>query len=369
MIPLVDLRAQYRGIRREVEPAVRRVLAGGRYTGGPETALFEKEFAAFCGAKHAVTCNSGTSALKLALEALGIGPGDEVIIPAMTFVATAAVILRLGARPVPVDIVPGFHTIDPQAVERKITRRTRALVPVHLYGQAAGMDALASIAHRHGLAVVEDAAQAHGARFRGQRTGTLGDAGCFSFYPSKNLGACGEGGVLVTDRADVAEKTRRARNWGMDENGLPTVPGDNNRLDELQAAILRVKLRHLVSWNRARREIARFYGLRLRGMGLDPPRAALGNFHVYHIYALEVPDRDRVRAGLLGHGVRTGVHYFPAVHLAPPLGGLGFRPGDFPRAERLARREVSLPIYPELGVEGAARVVAALGAVLGRGKG
>lgn len=358
MIPLVDLRSQYRRLAGELEPAVRRVLAGGRYTGGGETARLEAEFAAYCGTTFAVACNSGTSALHLALEALGIGPGDEVIIPAMTFLATAAVVRRVGAVPVPADISPVCGTLDPAAVAARISGRTRAIIPVHLYGQPADMDALVRLARKHDLLIVEDAAQAHGAAYRGRRTGGLGDAGCFSFYPSKNLGACGEGGIMVTSRAGTAARARRARNWGMDESGRPVAGGDNRRMDEIQAAILRVKLRHLDDWNRARRAVASFYRRALAIPGL--PRELPDRYHVYHIFALQASNRDRLRTALLTAGVQTGVHYPEPVHLLTPFANLGYRAGDFPVAERLAATELSLPIFPELDREAAARVVSAV---------
>jgi dTDP-4-amino-4,6-dideoxygalactose transaminase len=346
-LPLVDLRAQYRAIEDEVTAAVRGVLESGQFVLGPEVDAFERELAAHCRAAYAVGTSSGTSALHLALLAAGIGPGDEVITVPFTFVATVAAIEYTGARPVLVDVRPDSLTMDPALVEAAITPRTRAIVPVHLYGQPADMDPILEIAAARGLRVIEDACQAHGAEHRGRRVGALGDLGCFSFYPGKNLGACGEGGAVVTNDPGLAQTVRSLRHWGQARRYVHELKGFNYRLEELQAAILRVKLRHLDDWTEARRAHALRYDRLLAGV-VPTPVELPGVRHVYHVYAIRTDARERLERALAADGVQTGIHYPVPVHLQPAWADLGYRAGAFPVAERAAREVLSLPMYPEL---------------------
>ncbi|MBR0651046.1 DegT/DnrJ/EryC1/StrS family aminotransferase [Roseomonas terrae] len=348
MIPLLDIRAQYEGIRTELDAAVLETLASGAYVSGPRVDAFEHDFAAYCGAREAIALNSGTSALHLALLALGIGPGDEVITTAMTFVATVAAIRYAGATPVLVDADLRTFNIDPTLIERAITPRTKAIIPVHLHGRLADMEAILRVAERHGIPVIEDAAQAHGAEWEGRSAGTVGAIGCFSFYPGKNLGACGEGGGVVTDDAALAATMRQLRDWGQAGRYNHVRHGFNYRMDGIQGAILQVKLRHLPAWTEGRRRVARIYDRLLSGSGIATPARPLGNEHVYHVYAIRSPARDRIAEALAGAGVATGMHYPRPVHLQPAYADLGYRAGAFPVAERLAREMLSLPIYPEL---------------------
>lgn len=348
MIPYLDLKAQYRSIKPEVDAAVARVLESGQFVLGEEVAAFEREFAAYCGATDAVALNSGTSALHLALLAAGIGPGDEVITVPFTFIATVAAIEYAGARPVLVDIEPRYYTMDPAALEAAMTPRTKAIVPVHLFGQSADMDPILDIAQRHRLAVIEDAAQAHGADYKGRRCGSLAPIACFSFYPGKNLGAYGEGGALVTSDPDVAERVRLLRSWGEARRYEHAMKGFNYRMDGLQGAILRVKLRHLEAWTEARRDRAQRYRAALEGGPVTPPQERPGGRHVYHVYGVRVPQRDQWRAHLAAQGVQTGVHYPIPVHLQPSHADLGYAPGAFPVSESVAREILSLPMFPEL---------------------
>jgi len=346
-LPLVDLRAQYRTIEDEVLAAIRRVLESGQFVLGPETGAFERELAAHCGAGEAVGTNSGTSALHLALLAAGVGPGDEVITVPFTFVATVAAIEYTGARPVLVDVRADSLTMDPTCIEAAITPRTRAILPVHLYGQPADMDPILEIARAHGLRVVEDACQAHGAEYRGRRAGALGDLGCFSFYPGKNLGAYGEGGAVVTNDEELADKIRALRHWGQTRKYHHELKGFNYRLEELQAAILRVKLRRLDDWTDARRAHARLYDRLLAGAVPTPIEMPYAR-HVYHVYAIRTRARERLERALAGAGVHTGVHYPAPVHLQPAYTDLGYRAGAFPVSERAAAEVLSLPMYAEL---------------------
>jgi len=348
MIPFLDLRAQYAAIGPELERAMLEVLRSGDYVMGTPVSDFEDAFAAYCGAREAVALNTGTSALHLALLAAGIGPGDEVITVPMTFVATVAAILYTGATPVFVDIDPLTWTMDATAIEAAITPRTKAIVPVHLHGRIADMDAITPIARRHGLWLIEDAAQAHGARRNGISAGTFGDIGCFSFYPGKNLGACGEGGGIVTDRADLAESIRCLRDWGQNGKYNHVRHGFNFRMDALQGAALDVKLRHLDGWTAARRRIAALYDRALAGTGVQLPAKSVGDDHAYHVYAIRVNDRDNVRARLAQAGISTGIHYPRPVHLQPAYAQLGHGSGHFPVSEAMAVETLSLPIYPEL---------------------
>ena len=359
MIPLVDLQAQHEELQAEVEAAAVRVLRSGRYALGPEVEAFEAEFAGYCGTRHAVGVNSGTSALVVALTACGIGPGDEVITVPFTFVATVAAILHTGACVRFVDVGEPALTMDPTAVEQAVTERTRAIVPVHLYGQPADMDPILDVARRHRLVVVEDAAQAHGARYKGRRVGGLGDLGCFSFYPSKNLSAAGEGGIIVTNDGERARAARRLRTWlPVEHEGRVLRPG-NYRLDAIQAAILRVKLARLDAWIRIRRTLAQRYDAALREAVRTPAVMPYAD-HAYHVYAVRAGNRDALRKGLTGAGVETAVHYPAPVHLQAGYADLGYGPGAFPQAERAAREVLSLPIHPHLSETRQQAVIAAV---------
>jgi dTDP-4-amino-4,6-dideoxygalactose transaminase len=348
MIPFVNLKAEYRSIKPEIDAAVARVFETGQFVLGDEVAAFEREFAAACGAAHGVAVSSGTAALQLALIAAGVGAGDEVITVPFTFVATAASILYTGSRPVFVDVDPRSFTMDPARVEAAITPRTRAIMPVHLYGQPADMDPIRDIATRHGLMVIEDAAQAHAARYKGRPAGGLGDLACFSFYPSKNLGAYGEGGMVTTDRAEFADHLRLLRNWGERTKYEHVVAAFNARMQGLQGAILRVKLRHLERWTDSRRRHAARYNTLLKDSGLGLPEEMPYARHVYHLYTVRVRDRAAVRASLDAAGIQTGLHYPVPVHLQPAYADLGYRAGQFPESERAAAEVLSLPMFPEL---------------------
>jgi dTDP-4-amino-4,6-dideoxygalactose transaminase len=362
VIPFLDLKAQYSSVKSEVEAVVGRVLESGHYVLGPEVEAFEREFAAYCGAPHGVAVNSGTSALHLALLAAGIGPGDEVITTPFTFVATASAVCNAGARPVFVDIRRDSFTIDPNRIEAAITPRTRALIPVHLYGQPADMNPILDIARRHGLTVIEDACQAHGAEYEGRRAGGIGDLGCFSFYPGKNLGACGEGGLVVARDAAHAKKVRMLRDWGQERKYEHVLPGFNFRMDAIQGAILRVKLRRLEEWTDGRRAAATRYGRLLADSGVEVPKEMAYARHVYHVYAVRTDDRPALQEALHAEQIQTGIHYPIPVHLQAAYASLGYRSGDFPEAEAAAREVLSLPMFPELTEPQQARVAAVLSA-------
>jgi dTDP-4-amino-4,6-dideoxygalactose transaminase len=347
-VPYLDLRAQYHSIKTEIDAAVLRVLESTQYTLGDEVAAFERAFAAYCGATEGIGVNSGTSALHLALLAAGVGPGDEVITVPFTFVATVSAIVYAGARPVLVDIDPQFYTMDPARLEAAITPRTKAIVPVHLFGQPADMDPILRIAAARGIAVIEDAAQAHGAEYHGRRCGSMGQTACFSFYPGKNLGAYGEAGAVVTSDADAARRIRVLRSWGEERRYEHAVKGFNYRMDGIQGAILRVKLKYLEAWTEARRDRARRYRAALAGTMVRMPEERPNVRHVYHVLAVRVPDRDAWRARLTAAGIQTGVHYPIPVHLQPAHHDLGYAAGDFPVSEAVAAEVMSLPIFPEL---------------------
>lgn len=364
MIPFVDLKAQYQRIKPAVDEAVLGVLASSHFVLGEEVAAFEAEFAAYCQTHHAVAVNTGTSALHLALLAAGVGPGDEVITVAFTFVATTAAIHYCGARPVFVDIDPCTYTMDVNQIERAITPRTKAILPVHLYGQPAEMAPIMAIARRHGLVVIEDACQAHGAEYQGQRVGSIGDIGCFSFYPGKNLGAYGEGGAITTNNPDYLRTMRMLRDWGAEEKYHHVLKGFNYRMDGIQGAILRVKLRHLEEWTEARRARAACYQQQLAGVDLEKPFVRADSRHVYHIYAVRVHHRHRLQQQLTALGIQTGIHYPIPVHLQVGYADLGYKVGDFPCTEQAAREELSLPMFAELSCEQVALVSAALGEVI-----
>jgi len=347
-IPLLDLRAEYHDLKSEIDAAVGRVLESGQYILGKEVAGLEEEFASYCDVAHAIGVNSGTSALHLALLAAGIGAGDEVITVPFTFCATVAAIGYAGAVPVYVDIDPGTFNIDVTRVEAAITGRTRAILPVHLYGQPADLDPLLEIAARHKLLVIEDVAQAHGAEYKGRRTGGIGDIGCFSFYPTKNLGAAGEGGMVTTDNSEYARTVAMLRNWGEEQRYYPVLKGYNYRLAAMQAAILRVKLRRLDQWIDARRALAAEYDRLLAAAGVVRPRVLDAVRHVYCLYTIQVDDRGRVQKELEDGGIQTAVHYPLPIHLMPAYADARYKAGDFPVAEACARRVLSLPVYPQM---------------------
>jgi dTDP-4-amino-4,6-dideoxygalactose transaminase len=348
MVPFVDLKGQYLGIKDEILTAIAGVLESTQFVLGKEVAAFEEEFSAYSGASYGIGVNSGTSALHLALLAAGVGPGDEVITVPFTFVATVSAVVYTGARPVLVDIDPVTYTMDVKQLEAAITERTKAILPVHLYGQPADMDPILEVARRHGLVVIEDAAQAHGAEYKGQRVGSIGDFGCFSFYPGKNLGAYGEGGMVVTNNPESARTLRMLRDWGAERKYEHVLKGYNYRLEGIQGAILRVKLRYLEAWTEARRAHARVYNELLADTGLTLPVEAPSTRHVYHVYAIRCADRAGMQAGLSERGVQTGIHYPIPVHLLPAYADLGYQRGEFPHAEAAAAEELSLPMYPEL---------------------
>jgi dTDP-4-amino-4,6-dideoxygalactose transaminase len=347
-IPLCDVPAQYDRIRSEIDATVQAVIQSGRYIGGPAVAEFEKDFARFCGSPFCVGVSSGTAALVHTLRALEVGPGHEVILPAFTFIATAAAVRQLGARPVFVDIVPSTMNLDPAKVESALSPATKAILPVHLFGLPADMPALQSIAKERNLLVIEDAAQAHGAEVNGQRVGALGDIGCFSFFPSKNLGAAGDAGAVVTHHEEAAARIRTTSNHGRSAKYLHSDIGSNDRLDALQAAILSVKLKHLEEWTKERRQAANWYHEAFDGLPVRLPVEPDGMRCAYHLYVIRTPERDRLRDALAKAGVETGVHYDPPLHLQPALADLGGQPGDFPESERASREVLSLPMYPEL---------------------
>ncbi len=347
-IPLVDLKVQYQTIRREVIAAVEDVLENMQLFLGPMSEAFEHEFAAYCGCQFGVGLSSGTDALVLALRACGIGPGDEVITVANTFIATIEAIAQVGATPVFVDINPDTYTLDWQQLETVLTSRTRAVLPVHLYGHPVEIEPILNFARKHGLRVIEDASQAHGATYMGQRVGSFGDIGCFSLYYSKNLGAYGEAGICVTNASDLAEKIRLLRDHGSRIRYQHEVLGVNARLDELQAAVLRVKLRYLEQWNAARQALARSYTEQLQDVVEAVPVVREWGMHVYYVYVVQVRNRAYVRQVLEQQGIATGIHYPIPVHLQPACVQYGYTHGSLPITEAAAERIVSLPMYAEL---------------------
>ena len=350
-VPFVDLASQYRSIAAEIDEAVSRVIRETDFILGREVGRFEEEFASFCEAKWAVGVDSGTSALELALRAYEIGPGDEVITAANSFIASALAISHAGATPVLVDVDADTYTIEVAAIERAITSRTKAIIPVHLYGHPADMEPIMRLAQRHGLVVIEDACQAHGARYKGKRAGSLGHAAAFSFYPGKNLGAYGDGGAVVTSDDAIAKRLGMLRNYGQREKYQHMFRGYNRRLDTLQAAVLRIKLTHLEEWNDARRQHAKTYCRLLGQTGIGVPRAAAHSESVWHLYVIQTDQRDAVKEYLASRGIGVGIHYPIPIHLQPAYRDLGYRPGDFPVTEECARRILSLPMYAELTPE------------------
>ncbi len=361
MIPFLDLKAQYHSIKPEIDAAITRILETSQFVLGEAVASFEKDFARYCGSDQAIALNSGTSALHLSLLAAGIGAGDEVITTAFTFVATVAAIIYAGARPVLIDIDPKTFNIDPAKIEKAITARTKAIIPVHLYGQPAEMDPIMEIAKRRNLIVIEDACQAHGAEYKGRRVGSIGALGCFSFYPGKNLGAYGEGGAVTTSNPDYARTIRMLRDWGAEKKYRHELKGYNYRMEGFQGAILGVKLRHLEAWTEARRAHAHRYTQLLNAIGARTPAELPHVRHVYHVYAVRSAERDELQKVLNAAGVQTGIHYPIPVHLQPAYADLGYRAGDFPQAEAAAREVLSLPMFPEMTDAQIQEVIGAIG--------
>ncbi len=366
-VPALDLKAQYLSIRDEIDAVVRGVIESQYFILGPEVSNFEAEAAEYCGSKHAIGCASGSDALLLPLLALGIGPGDEVVTSPYSFFATAGAVWRTGAKPVFVDIEPDTYNIDPALIEAAITPRTKAIIPVHLYGQTADMDLINAIATKHGIAVIEDAAQAIGAAYHGRRAGTLGDAAAFSFYPSKNLGGFGDAGMVTADDPVLAKSVARLRVHGMEPKYHHHEVGFNSRLDALQAAVLRVKLRHLDDWTEGRRSVAARYRNLFVDDGLDRlitlPTERDGHHHVFNQYVVRVSsgDRDDLRAHLAGRKVGSEIYYPIPLHLQVCFASLGHKPGDFPIAEAAANETIALPMYPELTDQALRHVVGSIG--------
>lgn len=348
MVNFVDLKKQYHSIKEEIDSAVLGVLESTQFVLGKEVAAFEEEFADYCHSSHGVAVNSGTSALHLAFLAAGIGAGDEVITVANTFIATVAAIRYTGALPVLVEMDPVSYTMDPKSIEAAITPRTKAICPVHLFGQMADMDAIMAIADKHHLYVIEDAAQAHGAEYKGRRAGSIGHLGCFSFYPGKNLGAYGEGGLVTTEDANLAHTIRMMRDWGAEKKYYHDVMGFNYRMSGFQGAILRVKLRHLEQWTEARRQHAAFYNQQLSGSGVALPTEMDYARHVYHLYVIRSERRDALQKALDEKKIYTGIHYPIPVHMQKAHADLGYQQGDFPLTEKAADEILSLPMFAEL---------------------
>lgn len=357
-VPMVDLKAQYASIKEEIQRAVNKVLDETAFIMGPDVGLLEKEVAAYAGVSHAIGVGSGTEALHISLLSCGVKPGDEVIVPTFTFIATAEVVSIIGAKPVFADIDPDTFNLDLRDVRKKLTPKTRAIIPVHLYGQPVPMDELGEIAREHNLLVIEDCAQAMGAEWKGKKVGTFGDSGCLSFFPSKNLGGYGDGGMIITNRDDVAERARAIRVHGSKVKYFHHTIGFNSRLDTLQAAILRVKLPHLDKWNEMRRNAARMYNEALRGF--QTPVVTPGATHVYHQYTLKTPHRDKLQPWLKEKGIASMIYYPLSLHLQEAFRDLGCQKGDLPGAERVQSEVISLPMFPELSGEQVSYIAGAL---------
>lgn len=361
IIPFVDLQAQYRRYQGEIDAAIRSVIENAAFIGGPALLRFEAAFARYCGAKHTIGVANGTDALYLTLRALGVGAGDEVVVPANSFIATAEAVSQAGAKVLFVDVQERDHLIDPAAFAAAITPRTRAVMPVHLFGQLVPMQPILATAEKHGLLVLEDAAQAHGAEENGRRAGTFGRATGFSFYPGKNLGAYGDAGAVVTDDTALADKIRRLANHGRAEKFGHDMVGVNSRLDGLQAAVLEVKLRHLEAWTEERRAAARRYTEMLADVpGVKTPHVRSERGHVFHLYVIRVADRDGLKAHLAERNIQSGIHYPHPLHLTPAYAHLGYKKGSLPVAEKLAEEILSLPMSPEITEEQQRRVVGAI---------
>jgi dTDP-4-amino-4,6-dideoxygalactose transaminase len=359
-IPLLDLVAQYHTIKDEMDQAVLGVMESGKFILGSNVSVLEKEVADYLGVKHAIGVASGTDALVLALRAVGVGPGDEVIVPTFSFFATAGTVMNVGARPIFVDIHPKTYLMDVGAIETAITPKTKAIIPVHLYGQPADMDEVMGLAEKHGLKVIEDNAQAFGAEYKGKKTGAIGDVGCLSFFPSKNLGGYGDGGMVTTNDDGIAEKVRMLRVHGWQKKYFPEILGYNSRLDAMQAAVLRVKLKYLDAWNARRAEIAHEYSKYLGALGLRVPVEAPDRTHVYHLYMVAFDERDTVQQKLKEAGIASAVYYPQPLHLAEPCREFGTREGQFPVSEECSQTLLALPVYPELT---GAQIEEVLGAV------
>jgi len=357
MIPLVDLTAQYHSIKEEIDAAIQATLESGHFILGPAVSKFEESIALYLGVDHAIGLASGTDALVLALRALDIGAGDEVIIPAYTFFATAGTVMSVGATPVFVDIDPVTYEMDVAQIKDRITPRTKAIIPVHLYGHPADMDLILELARSHKLKVIEDNAQAFGATYRGKKTGSIGDIGCLSFFPTKNLGAYGDGGMVVTNDFVLAERMRMLRTHGWKKKYYSEEVGYNSRLDALQAAILQAKLPRLDSWNQKRREIAQHYSEQLAQSGLTVPFECDWGRHVFHLYIIRLTRRDELQAFLKQKGIASEVYYPLPPHLSTPCRRFGYQEGDFPQAEKAARETLALPLYPELTIEQQSEVI------------
>jgi len=348
-VPFVDLKAQYQTLKHEIDPAVQSVMERGAFIMGKEHSEFEQAFASYIGVKHCLGVATGTDALELAIRACGIGPGDEVITVPNTFIATTEAISHAGATLRWVEVDPRTYNMDPRNIEPAITPRTKALLPVHLYGQPADMQPILEIAAKHNLLVIEDCAQSHGAKYRGKKAGTFGDVACFSFYPGKNLGAYGDGGAVLTNNDEIAERVKLLRNHGSREKYSHALEGYCHRLDNLQAAVLGIKLRYLDGWNECRRRAAALYDRLLKDVsGVVTPYVLPGVEPVYHLYVVQVPDRDRVQAALKAEGIETGIHYPIPLHQQPAYAHLGFKPEDFPISAALAPKILSLPMFPEI---------------------
>jgi len=360
MIPIIDLGKEYREISAEADPAIQRVLLSGSYIMGPEGAAFENELAAYVGAKEAIGVNSGTDAILLALRALNIGAGDEVILPAMTFIATAEPVVQLGATPVLVDIDPVTYTLDPALLEKKITAKTKAIIVVHFYGQSADLKPILALADPRKIPVIEDMAQALGAEYAGKKVGSFGALSCLSFFPTKNLGACGDAGAVMTSSPELAKRVRLFRNHGAFIKYQHEEIGYNTRLDELQAAILRIKLRRLDGWNVQRRRWAEAYAKQLTGLPVVCPVEAPGRKHIFHLYSIRSKRRDALRNALEKQGIATGLHYPSPLHLQAALKFLGHKRGDFPVSEQLAEQVLSLPLYAQMTAEQVSAVSSAV---------
>ena len=365
MISLLDLVAQYHSIKEEIDNAVQSVLESGKFILGPNVFAFESEVAEYTGVKHAVGVASGTDALTIALRAVDIGPADEVIVPAFSFFATVGTVLSLGASPVFVDVNAETLLIDHTAIEEVITPKTKAIVPVHLYGQPADMDEILAVANHHNLMVIEDNAQAFGAEYRGRKTGSIGHLGCLSFFPSKNLGAYGDAGMITTNSDELAEKVRMLRTHGWKKKYYPEILGYNSRLDEMQATILRVKLKHVDEWNERRHELALEYSNLLAGLNLNPPVEASNRKHVYHLYVVRFSNRDQVQRHLKEAGIASEIYYPQPLHLTTPCRPLGYSEGMFPVAEQASQELLALPLYPEMPKTQINIVVASIKNLLG----
>lgn len=347
-VPFVDLKVQYKQLEQKIQTAVTSVFSRGDYILGKDVSLFEQEFNSYLGMEHGVAVASGTDALHLALRALDISPGDEVIVPANTYIATFLAVSLAGGVPVPVDIDPDTYNIDPNLLEPAITSKTKAIIVVHLYGQPVDMEPVIEIAQLKGIPVIEDACQAHGATYKGKKAGTIGKIGCFSFYPSKNLGCYGDGGYITTNDQEISGKIQLLRNYGQSPKNVHKCIGYNSRLDTLQASILRIKLPHLDSWNESRKKHAKRYTDLLRNIPLVTPTIASDREHVFHLYVVRVSNRDNIQQILTEQGIQTGIHYPIPPHLQKAYKHLNYSPGDFPVTEKYAQEILSLPMYPEL---------------------